>query len=426
MDVKKNTIMNLLGVVLPLMAALYAIPKLLHLLGDERFSVLLLIWALIGYFSLFDFGVGRALTYEISQKLHKPRNVISSYLKAGLLIVFVSAILGFFLVFGTAEIFVKKYLNISPLLVPDIVDAFIVAAIAVIPTTITSGLRGGLEGVNKFRESNINRAILGVSVFALPLVAVKFHGVSLSIIAMYLLIARVMVMILAFWQLRHILFLKASLSPIRLTPSIFRYGFWVSVSGVLGPLMIYGDRFLLASILSVSVIAYYATPQEGLLRLLVIPGALASALFHDLSANNKNIKKLWHDFVYYQKKVGFIMAGIVLLVILFSQQFYTYWISEEFSQQAYIPTVILSIGIFFNSLGLIALTTLSSLGKVKYIGFLHLTELVFFIPFFYLFTKNFGIIGASIVWTLRSVLDFYFLHSKTKKVLLLESFKKNV
>jgi O-antigen/teichoic acid export membrane protein len=33
----------------------------------EAFGVLTLIWALIGYFSLFDMGVGRALTYELSK-----------------------------------------------------------------------------------------------------------------------------------------------------------------------------------------------------------------------------------------------------------------------------------------------------------------------------------------------------------------------
>lgn len=63
----KNTIYNLSASILPLIAAIYSIPELITDLKDEKFSILLIIWSLIGYFSLFDFGVGRALTYELSK-----------------------------------------------------------------------------------------------------------------------------------------------------------------------------------------------------------------------------------------------------------------------------------------------------------------------------------------------------------------------
>ena len=67
MSLRKNTLWNLAGSGLPLIAAVFCIPYLLKQLGNEAFGVLTLIWALIGYFSLFDMGVGRALTYELSK-----------------------------------------------------------------------------------------------------------------------------------------------------------------------------------------------------------------------------------------------------------------------------------------------------------------------------------------------------------------------
>jgi O-antigen/teichoic acid export membrane protein len=84
MSVKKNTITNLIGIIAPLIAALYSIPQLISSLGDDGFSIILMIWALIGYFSLFDFGVGRSLTYEISSRMNEPIEVIGSFIKAGL------------------------------------------------------------------------------------------------------------------------------------------------------------------------------------------------------------------------------------------------------------------------------------------------------------------------------------------------------
>jgi len=64
-SLKKNTLWNLLGSGLPLIAAAACIRYCLQQLGKEAFGVLTLIWALIGYFSLFDFGAGRALTFEL-------------------------------------------------------------------------------------------------------------------------------------------------------------------------------------------------------------------------------------------------------------------------------------------------------------------------------------------------------------------------
>ena len=65
----RNTVWNLVGQGVPLIAAVFAIPLLIKGLGIERFGVLTLAWMVIGYFSLFDFGIGRALTKVVAEKL---------------------------------------------------------------------------------------------------------------------------------------------------------------------------------------------------------------------------------------------------------------------------------------------------------------------------------------------------------------------
>ena len=50
------------------LAALAAVPFLLQRIGVERFGLLSLAWVLIGYFSLFDLGLGRALTKMIAER----------------------------------------------------------------------------------------------------------------------------------------------------------------------------------------------------------------------------------------------------------------------------------------------------------------------------------------------------------------------
>src|SRR5215471_13808988 len=64
----RNTVWNLLGQILPMTVGLVAIPILVRGIGVARFGVLSLASVLIGYFSLFDRGIGRALTKLVAEK----------------------------------------------------------------------------------------------------------------------------------------------------------------------------------------------------------------------------------------------------------------------------------------------------------------------------------------------------------------------
>ena len=69
----RNTLYNLLGLGLPLLVAIGSMPVLIQSLGDARFGVLTLIWAVVSYFGLFDLGLGRALTQQLSVLIAEKR-----------------------------------------------------------------------------------------------------------------------------------------------------------------------------------------------------------------------------------------------------------------------------------------------------------------------------------------------------------------
>src|SRR5437588_8528932 len=69
-----NVLWNLIGQTAPLAVAVVAIPLLVRGLGTERFGILALAWSVMGYFSLFDFGLGRALTQLVAQELGRKNN----------------------------------------------------------------------------------------------------------------------------------------------------------------------------------------------------------------------------------------------------------------------------------------------------------------------------------------------------------------
>jgi len=64
----RNTGLNFIGQTGPMVIAIFAIPVLIKGLGIARFGVLTLARMVLGYFSLFDLGIGRGLTLKYWQK----------------------------------------------------------------------------------------------------------------------------------------------------------------------------------------------------------------------------------------------------------------------------------------------------------------------------------------------------------------------
>ena len=60
---------------------------------------------------------------------------------------------------------------------------------------------------------------------------------------------------------------------------LLTYGGWLTVSNVVGPLMVYFDRFVIAAMLGSTAIAYYTVPYDVLNRLLLFPQAIQGVLF---------------------------------------------------------------------------------------------------------------------------------------------------
>src|SRR5437588_3759456 len=74
-----SALWSLAAQVIPAIAGVATIPFIVRGLGVERFGVLTLAWMVIGYFSLFDLGLGRAVTKMAAEFLAstKPSNVDS-------------------------------------------------------------------------------------------------------------------------------------------------------------------------------------------------------------------------------------------------------------------------------------------------------------------------------------------------------------
>jgi O-antigen/teichoic acid export membrane protein len=109
----RNIIWNLFGHGAPLLVALLAIPLLIKGLGTERFGVLVLAWMVVGYFTLFDLGIGRATTKYTSEYLAKKAfPELNRLIWTSLLMLFAIGILGTIVIYNLAPYVVTQILAI--------------------------------------------------------------------------------------------------------------------------------------------------------------------------------------------------------------------------------------------------------------------------------------------------------------------------
>ncbi len=416
MSLKRNALWNLAGTAIPMVAGLALIPFTLNRLGSEAFGVLTLVWGLIGYFSVFDMGVGRALTVQLSQlaakgDLAEPGALVRS----GILLTLAAGLLGMALVWLLAPSLANQWLKISPALQDDARLAFLVAAVGVLPTTLASGLRGALEGLDRFAASNLTRIVLGVWMFALPAWAVYSHGPRLEVIALYLVLGRGLVVLAMVIQLREHLFLTPGAAVGRRHfKALWNYGLWVTVTGIVGPLMVYGDRFFVSAAVGAEQLPLYAIPQDVLLRLLLIPMALTGALLPRLAAMGTIDAEVAYRQTY--RRVGMGMLAICLLAAALAYPVLSLWISAEFATSALPVVLVLCIGVWVNSLASVPYTLLHAKGNPRLTALFHIAELVLYLLALWLLSSRYGLVGAALAWVARVALDWLLLHRAVRRL----------
>jgi O-antigen/teichoic acid export membrane protein len=416
MSIRRDTLWNLAGMGLPLLAAAALIPYTLNGLGAEGFGVVTLIWALIGYFAFFDLGMGRALTYQISKLCAAGQeDGVRQTMALGLTITFLAGLLGAFVLIVLAEPLSSDWLKISPEWQNDAKTAFQVAAIGIIPTTVASGVRGVLEGFHRFAAVNIVRVAFGFCTFALPALCVWIHGRNLTFISLYLVCARVLVVVVGFFQLRHYLRPNFAGKKAVQVRSLLTYGVWVTVSGVVGPMMIYGDRFFVGALLGAATLPFYAIPQEALQRLLIIPAALSAALLPRLSAiGGASLNHLINNSY---RQVALVMFIVCAITVVCSDAVLSWWISPHFANNAMPVVMVLAVGVWVNSIAQVPYTLIHALGNPKLTALLHIFELLFYFFLLYWLTREFDLLGAAVAWLIRVLFDCAFLFFAANQML---------
>lgn len=400
----RNTVLNLVGQGVPLLVGICAIPLVIEGMGTDRFGMLTLIWSLIGYFNLFDLGLGRALVKFVSERLGRGKHEeIDSLVWTYLTLMLMLGLLGSMIVIFLSPWFINDVIKIPETLRRETIHAFYLIGVSLPLVISTTGLRGLLESRQRFDIVNAIRIPIGVAIFLGPLFVLPFSRSLFSIVGVLVAIR----LIDWFVHLISCFYIMPSLRQTfqfrrTLVWPLIHFGGWLTVSNIVGPLLLYTDRFLIGSLISVTAVAYYTVPYEIVTKFLIVPSSVVGVLFPAFGVcyaqKSKDLLSL------YKKAMKSIFLGMLIVVfatILLSREGLTFWLSEEFAAQSFRVAQLLVVGVAINSLGLISQALIQAGGRPDLTAKLHLIEFPLYLIYLWWLLHLYGIQGAALAWVVR-------------------------
>jgi O-antigen/teichoic acid export membrane protein len=411
---------SLFGTGLPLVLGIVTIPMILEGLGMVSFGLLTLIWTAIGYFGLFDFGLGRALTQRVAAMRAHKGSLDLAEIAQGLWLVIFFGLLGALFMHGVGLYYVNVVLDLKGPALREAQLAVVISAWSIPLVTVSSGLRGILEGLEAFKKAGLLRGFLGTLNFLLPWCMVVMGHASLVWMVWSLVLARGVNVCLNFWWLRGVL----SKGLFTVAPrwgkakSLFRFGYWMTISNVVGPFMVAADRFLVAGALGTGMLAYYTVPQDAVLRLLVLPAAWSTIWFPRFTKvyMQGNVKSMQSELRGGMRVVFWVMGPLCLVLGYFVLPLLGIWLGEPFASNTWMVARVLLLGLFLNAMAHLPLAAIQAIGRVDFTAKLHVLELLLFVPGLMFAVSQWGIMGAAWAWTVRTAVDFVFLFIFSHKI----------
>jgi O-antigen/teichoic acid export membrane protein len=187
---------------------------------------------------------------------------------------------------------------------------------------------------------------------------------------------------------------------------MLRQGGWMTVSNIVSPMMVNLDRFLVGALLSIGAVAYYATPYDMLMKLLLIPAALLGVLFPAFAATFDNDPSATARLLERAIRLMILaMFPFAILLVTFAHEGLQLWLGSDFARTSAVVVKWLAVGVFINSVGQIPFSGLQAIGRSDLTAKLHAVELPLYAATILLLTRSLGLQGVAMAWTLRVAFD---------------------
>lgn len=404
----RSAIWSLIGEAAPFAVALVVVPLLVHRLGASRYGVLTLAWLTVGYFGLFDFGLGRATTKFIADAVGAgARDRVGAIAWISVLLMAVFGTIGAIVMGLVSRWLVYRLLDVPPALRLETLHSFYLLALALPVIISSSPFNGVLAAFQRFDLINAVRVAFGFFSFLGPLMVLPFSHSIFWIVAVLLAgrcaawLASLVLCLNTVPELRH----RPAMN-LDLTRRMLHFGGWLTVSGVTSPLMVYFDRFLIGSMISVAAVTYYSVPYNIVTKLWIVPSAMVGVLFPAfasvLTLDRARAAALFDRGVKY---IVLAVFPATLLMAAFAPEALALWLGADFASHSAGVMRLLAVGVFVNCLGHLPYALVQAMDRPDLPAKFHLAQVPIYFLMLWVMVPRLGIAGVAMAWTARVAID---------------------
>lgn len=403
-SIVRNIVINFAGAIAPTFISLVTVPAYIHLMGVERYGVINLVWTLIGYFSVLDLGTSLATENQISRARAAADDSLERIFWSAWFMNLGTGIIGGLIIYAGTVVYITHGVKIEPEFQREVMASLPWIAVAVPIANVSWVFAGAINGVERFASFNINQT-LGTALFQLlPLAAIFCFSPSLAVVIPAAVLARLFAgLMLGAAAFRAIGIRRVRLPQWHVMVELFRYGRWLLLFSGAGMIASTLDRVLVGALLGARFVTYYATPQNLITRLNLLPVAMVRTLFPRLSA----VSRADADAIA-RSALAFLNGAFTpcLIVAMFAlKPFLQLWLGPTVAAAAPVACVLILAVWLGGQAGILGIL-IQAQTRPASIAVVSWAQLPVFAGALWCGIHWFGIMGAAVVVVLKGLFDY--------------------
>jgi O-antigen/teichoic acid export membrane protein len=404
-SILNNIAVNFTGLVLPVFVSLVTVPAYIRGMGLERYGVNNLVWAVIGYCSVFEFGIAQATENRIARGRHFGTGIAQRIFWSAFFLNLITGSVAGLLIWACGWLYIERFVTFGANFREEVLSALPWIGLAIPIGNVSLVFAGAINAMERFRLFNVNQTI-GTFLFQLlPLAALVFFSPSLAIVVPAAVVARMMLaMLLGFAAFRAIGITRVLRLEWPVVKELVGYGRWIVLYTGATAISTSLDRMVVGSMLGAKAVAYYVTPQNLVSRLEMLPGAVCRTLFPRLSAAGKiDAEDLSRQSLAF---LNFVFTPCVIVGMFALSPFMNVWLGHEMAQQCAPVGRIILLSVWIagqSSLLCVLLQANSSPVRVAAVGWIGLP---IYAVLLWIGIRLGGIMGASFAMVGKTLLDY--------------------
>lgn len=385
---------------------LYLMPFIIHSLGDRMYGYWTLIATILGYYGLFDLGIMSAVQYFVAKSIGEKNERLAHQTINTAFFVFISLGVVISLITVIAAFLAREFIHDQSevLLFRSVLAIMGVGFAITFPWRIFMGVLSAHLRFDLIASASMGTLLLrtaliviflskGYGIVALAAVTVLF---DLALNGFYYrMVKRLLVPFNISWGLVDYPLFK----------NIFSYSFYTLITKVGDRFRFYAPTFIIGGFLGVGAVTHYAIASKlgtYFLDFMVSSLGLLSPLFSIL-LGRKDQRSLGRALIFGTKISVAIATFTALCLILYGKPFILVWMGEAYLD-AYIPLVILVIGIFCDVSQIPSVSYLYGIAKHRFLAYLTVIEGILNLSLSLWLVRYYGLIGVALGMTIPMVI----------------------